>query len=109
MLGGRVSSVAVGDFAFLFNCTPGGSGYGHCGGCSCGLICWWDGRCLVLLLLSGPPGFACWVSFAPVFGFIYCSLSLFCLLLCLGLCVLGDDALIGWGSFVRHLCVLIHI
>ena len=29
--------------------------------------------------------------------------------LCLGLCVLGDDALIGWGSFVRHLCVLIHI
>ena len=22
--------------------------------------------------LSGPPGFACWISFAPVFGLIYC-------------------------------------
>ena len=22
--------------------------------------------------LSGPPGFTCWISFAPVFSFIYC-------------------------------------
>ena len=32
-------------------------------------------------------------------------------LLCLDLYVLGDDALMGWGSFMRAgcLCVLIHI
>ena len=22
--------------------------------------------------LSGPPGFTCWIGFAPVFSFIYC-------------------------------------
>ena len=25
-----------------------------------------------LLCLLGPPGFTCWISFAPVFSFIYC-------------------------------------
>ena len=32
-------------------------------------------------------------------------------LLCLGLCILEDDALVGWGSFVqgKYPCVLIHI
>ena len=25
-----------------------------------------------ILALSGPPGFTCWISFAPVFSFIYC-------------------------------------
>ena len=32
-------------------------------------------------------------------------------LLCLGLCVLRDDALVGWGSFMqaKYLCVLIHV
>ena len=29
-------------------------------------------RGLMLWLLSGPPGFTCWISFAPVFSFIYC-------------------------------------
>ena len=24
------------------------------------------------LSLSGPPGFTCWISFAPVFSLIYC-------------------------------------
>ena len=32
-------------------------------------------------------------------------------LLCLDLCVLGDGALMSWGSFMQagYLCVLIHI
>ena len=32
-------------------------------------------------------------------------------LLCLGLCVLGDGALVGWGSFMQagYLCVLVHV
>ena len=50
----------------------------------------------MLWLLSGPPGFTCWISFALVFSFIYCSLYL---LLCLDLYVLGDDTLISYGSF----------
>ena len=41
-------------------------------------------------LLSGPPGFTCWISFAPVFSFI---ISLFYLFLYLDLYVLGDDEL----------------
>ena len=32
--------------------------------------------------LSGPPGFACWVSFAPVFSFIYCWVLIFSLSPC---------------------------
>ena len=36
------------------------------------LVFWWDGGGLVLWLLSVPLGFACWISFAPVFGFL-CS------------------------------------
>ena len=27
--------------------------------------------------LSGPPGFTCWISFAPVFSFIYCWVLIF--------------------------------
>ena len=29
-------------------------------------------RGLMLWLLSGPPGFTCWISFSLVFSFIYC-------------------------------------
>ena len=65
----------------------------------------------MLWLLSGPPGFACWISFAPVFSFVCCWVLCFVSFLCLGLCVQGDDALVGWGSFMQagHLCVLMHI
>ena len=46
--------------------------------------------------LSGPPGFTCWISFAPIFSFITVeSLSLLISLLYLDLYVLGDDALIS--------------
>ena len=46
--------------------------------------------------LSGPPGFTCWISFAPVFSFIYCWVLIFAFisLLYLDLYVLGDGALI---------------
>ena len=60
----------------------------------------------MLWLLSGPPGFACSVSFVPVFSFL-CFISF----LDLDLYVLGDDALISYGSFMqtKHLCVLSYI
>ena len=32
--------------------------------------------------LSGPPGFACWMSFAPIFSFIYCWVLIFALSPC---------------------------
>ena len=50
----------------------------------------------MFLLLSGPPGFTYWISFALVF--IFCtvdSLSLFYLLFYLDSYVLGDDAWIS--------------
>ena len=66
----------------------------------------------MLWLLSGPPGFTCWISFAMVFSlftveFYLCFISF----LYLDLYVLGDDALISYGSFMqtKHLCVLVHI
>ena len=43
----------------------------------------------MLWLLSGPPGFTCWVSFALVFSFLIFALSPF---LYLDLYVLGDNA-----------------
>ena len=59
------------------------------------------------------PGYTCWISFAPVFSFIYCWVLIFCFisLLYLDLYVLGDDALISYGSFMqtKYLCVLINI
>ena len=62
----------------------------------------------MLWLLSGPAGFACWVSFAPVFLSPYlCFISF----LYLDLYVLGDDEWISKGSFMqtKHLFVSIHI
>ena len=44
------------------------------------------------MLWTGPPGFTCWISFAPVFSFIYCRVFIFAYL---DLYVLGDDALIS--------------
>ena len=64
-------------------------------------------------LKHGPPGFACWISYAPVFSFMYCwVLTLFCLLFVSWFVCSGGDAWVGWGgSFIRtrHLCVLVHI
>ena len=36
-----------------------------------------DYRGLMLWLLSDPPGFTCWISFAPVISFVYCSVLIF--------------------------------
>ena len=73
-----VNQIAVGKFAFLFNCTPMGRTSdsmmvssidemvgAYCFGC-----------------LSAPPGFTCWISFAPVFSFIYCWFLIFALSPC---------------------------
>ena len=50
----------------------------------------------MLWLFVGPLEFTCWISFAPVFSFIYCSPYLcFISLLYFDLYVLGDDALIS--------------
>ena len=59
----------------------------------------------MLWLLSGPPGFTCWIYFALVVSFI------FCLVLIFALSVVGDDALISYGSFMqtKHLFVFIHL
>ena len=67
----------------------------------------------MLWLLSGPPGFTCWISFTLVFSFIYCRVLILALspFLYLDLYVLLDDALISYGSAMqtKHLCVLSHI
>ena len=56
---------------------------------------------------------ACWISFVPIFSFIYCLVLIFAIIsfLYLELYFLGDDALNSYGSFMqtKHLCVLIHI
>ena len=51
----------------------------------------------MLWLLSGPPGFTCWSSFAPVIKFHLLLSPYLCLIsfLNLDLYVLGDDALIS--------------
>ena len=108
-----VGSVAVGSFAFLLGCEPLGRAWGLCGGS--GL----DACLLVGLLVPG--------ALAVVGPARVCLLDLFCSgvwlslllshshcfvsFLCLGLCVLGDGTLMGWGSFVLawHLCVLVHV
>ena len=50
--------------------------------------------CLMLWLLSGPTRLTCWISFAPLFSFIYCWVLSFAYLLFISwfTYVLGDDA-----------------
>ena len=67
----------------------------------------------MLWLFVGPTGvylldfFCSGIQFNLLLGPCPCFISL----LCLDLYVLGDDALVGWGSFVRakYLCVLVRI
>ena len=42
-------------------------------------VFWVSSRGLMLWLLSGQPGFTCWISFAPVFRFMYCRVLIFAL------------------------------
>ena len=66
----------------------------------------------MLWLLSGPLGFTCWISFAPVFSFTYCWVLIFALspfyILIISFRRWSIDKL---GSFMqtKHLCVLVQI
>ena len=67
----------------------------------------------MLWLFVGPAG-VCLLGFfcsGVRFGLLLSPCPCFVSLLCLGLCVLGDGALVGWGSFVQAkcLCVLVRI
>ena len=67
----------------------------------------------MLWLFVGPAG-VCLLGFfcsGVQFNLLLSPCPCFVSLLCLGLCVLGDGALISWGSFVRTkcLCVLVRI
>ena len=59
-----VNPITVGNFSFLFNCTPVGRT---------------SDFCLLLWLLSGPPRFTFWNSFAPLLIFMYCWVLVFAL------------------------------
>ena len=62
--------------------------------------------------LSGPPGFTCWISFAPVFSFFTVeSLSLLYLLVISWFICFRRWCIDKLGFFMqtKYLCVLIHI
>ena len=67
----------------------------------------------MLWLLSGTPGFTCWIFFSSGIQFYFLLSPYLCFIyfLYLDLYVLGDIALISQGSFLqtKHLCVLIRI
>ena len=67
----------------------------------------------MLWLLSGPPGLSVGFSLLDDIQFYVLLSPYLCFIsfLYLDLYVLGDDALIIYGSFMqtKHLCVLIHI
>ena len=67
-----VNPITVGNFAFLFNCTLVGETSDSLTVPTLRLIYSLNGRGLMLWLLLGPLWFTCWISFAPVFCFIYC-------------------------------------
>ena len=73
-----VGPVAVGGFAFLFDCALVGRASGSVVVPTWGLICWWDGGGLVLWLFVRPAG-VCLLDF-------FCSGVRFCLLLSPCLC-----------------------
>ena len=77
-----VNPITVGNFAFLFNCTPMGRTSDSMMVPTKRLIFWWDGRGLMLWLNVGPNGGNRWISFAPVFSFIYCWVLIFALSPC---------------------------
>ena len=81
----EVSPAAVGGFAFLFGCAPVGQASDSVVVPTLGLVCWWGGGSLMLWLFVGPTGFACWISFAQVFGLVYCWVLILALSPC---CVL---------------------
>ena len=92
-----VSPITVGNFAFLFNCTPVGRASDSVMVPTLGLVCWWGGGGLVLWLFVGPAG-VCLLGFFCSGVWFYLLLSpylCFISLLYLDLYVSGDDALIS--------------
>ena len=106
-----VGPVAVSDFAFHFDCTPVGRTSDSVAVPAWGLVCWLDGVGLVLWLFVGPAGFCPLDFFSSDVRFCLLLSSCLCFisLLCLGLCVLGDDALVGWGPFRLAWCLCVWI
>ena len=92
-----VNPITVGNFAFLFNCTPVGRTSDSMMVPTERLIYWWDGRGLMLWLFVGPTGvylldfFCSSIQFNLLLSPYPCFISL----LYLDLYVLGDDALIS--------------
>ena len=66
-----VNPITVGNFAFLFSCTPVGQTSDFMTVLTYRSIDEMVGVCC-FGCLSSPLGFTCWLSFAPVFSFIYC-------------------------------------
>ena len=92
-----VSPITVGGFAFLFGCTPVGRTSDSVMVPAWELVYWWDGGGLVFWLFVGPTG-VCLLGFfcsGIRFGLLLSPCPCFVSLLCLGLCVLGDDASIS--------------
>ena len=92
-----VNPITVGNFAFLFNCTPVGRTSDSMMVPTLRLIYCWDGRGLMLWLFVGPTGvylldfFCSGIQFNLLLSPYPCFISL----LYLDLYVLGDDALIS--------------
>ena len=82
-----------------------GSDFGLCGGSglgTCLLVGWWGpGALAVCRARRGLPVGFLLLRFNLLLGSCPCFVSL----LCLDLYVLGDGALVGWGSFVRARCL----
>ena len=92
-----VNPITVGNFAFLFNCTPVGRTSDSMMVPTSRLIYWWDGRGLMLWLFVRPTRvylldfFCSGIQFYLLLSPYLCFISLFYL----DLYVLGDDALIS--------------
>ena len=77
-----VNPITVGNFAFLFNCTPVVQTSDSMIVPTSRLIYWWDGRGLMLWLFVRPTGVYLLDFFAPAFSFIYCWVLIFALSPC---------------------------
>ena len=92
-----VNPITVGNFAFLFNCTPVGRTSDSLTVPTERLIYWWDDRGLILWLFVGPTGVYLLGFFCSGIQFYFWLSPYLCFisLLYLDLYILGDDALIS--------------
>ena len=92
-----VNPIMVGNFAFLFNCTPAGQTSDYMTDPTLRLIDRRDGWGLMLWLLLGPLRFNCWIFFCPGIRFYVLLSPYLCFIsfLHLDLYVLGDNSWIS--------------